>query len=239
MNASFPIPTGLHPSAQQPCCEERATLGNASPHSPQPQRGCGLRLGPMHARLRSERASSPLPSPPWHGGEGIMPRAGQCQDAPSRLWDDGCNPVGVVIILAGSPRVARASQPWTESRSPVGANSQPGGLREGSRWSFRAHGETTTGKPRRMAEHPGGVPDPARTCYGVARSSWLGSDQSGTHCRGADSSCAITRRSPPPKPMATSRHPLATLRVDLAGKSKHFAQIGCGVAALRINASFP
>ena len=150
MSASFPIPKGLYPPAQG--CEARATLGKASHHYPQPQRGCGLRLGPMHARLHSERASSPLPPPPWHGGEGIMLRAGQCQDAPNRLWDDGCNPVGVVMILAGSPRVARASQHgcWAKSRSPVGANSQPGGLPEGSRWSFRAQRETTTGKPRRI-----------------------------------------------------------------------------------------
>src|ERR1035437_7659397 len=35
-------------------------------------------------------------------------------------------------------------------------NGQPAGLPEGSRWSFRAQGETTTGKPRRMAQHPGG-----------------------------------------------------------------------------------
>ena len=34
----------------------------------------------------------------------------------------GCNPVGVGFLFHGSPRVARASQPWAESRSPVGAN---------------------------------------------------------------------------------------------------------------------
>ena len=36
---------------------------------------------------------------------------------------------------------------------------QPGGLAEGSRWSFRAKGGTTTGKPYRIVEHPGGVPE--------------------------------------------------------------------------------
>jgi len=76
MNGSSSIPTGLHRSAQG--CEARATLGNASPHFPQPQRGCSL--------------------------------------------PGGYNPVGVVIILADSPRVARGAQPWAESRCPVGAN---------------------------------------------------------------------------------------------------------------------
>src|ERR1035441_9250281 len=51
MNVPFPIPTGLHPSAQQPCClpsevlltkEGQATLGHAPQRFPQPQRGCIL-----------------------------------------------------------------------------------------------------------------------------------------------------------------------------------------------------
>jgi len=194
MNASSPIPTGLHPSAQG--CEARATLGKASHDLPQPQRGCSLFLG-----------------------------------------SGGCNPVGVVEYYGRYPRVARASQPWAESRSPVGANSQPGGLAEGSRWSFRAQGETTTGKPRRIA-HPGGVPDPAPACYSVVRSNWLGSDGSGTPCRGAGIGCAITRRSPPPKPAATAGYRLATLRVDPAGRSKRLAHLGDSLTARCINLSF-
>src|ERR1039457_4662591 len=34
----------------------------------------------------------------------------------------GFNPVGVGFPFPGSPRVARASQPWAGCRSPVGAN---------------------------------------------------------------------------------------------------------------------
>ena len=34
----------------------------------------------------------------------------------------GFNPVGVGFLFSGSPRVARASQPWAGCRSPVGAN---------------------------------------------------------------------------------------------------------------------
>jgi hypothetical protein len=34
----------------------------------------------------------------------------------------GHNPVGVDSISPGSPRVARASQPWADSRYPVGVN---------------------------------------------------------------------------------------------------------------------
>jgi len=34
----------------------------------------------------------------------------------------GFNPVGVGFLCPGSPRVARASQPWAGCRSPVGAN---------------------------------------------------------------------------------------------------------------------
>ena len=40
MSTPFPIPTGLRPKAQG--CEGRATLGDTSPHFPQPQRGCGI-----------------------------------------------------------------------------------------------------------------------------------------------------------------------------------------------------
>ena len=75
---------------------------------------------------------------------------------------------------------------------------------------------TTTGKPRRMAEHPGGVPEPAPA--GPARSSRL--EGSGTPAGVQDLSCAVTRRSPPQKPSATSGYPLATLRVDRSRMSK-------------------
>jgi hypothetical protein len=39
MSTPFPIPTGLHPSAQG-CRVREATLGNAFHYFPQPQRGC-------------------------------------------------------------------------------------------------------------------------------------------------------------------------------------------------------
>ncbi len=80
MTPRFPIPTGLHPSAQG-CRVREATLGHALHFFPQPQRGC------------------------------ITPRRAVC-----------CNPVGVGSIFHNSPRVARASQPWAERRSPVGAD---------------------------------------------------------------------------------------------------------------------
>ena len=114
-------------------------------------------------------------------------------------------------------------------------NGQPGGLAEGSRWSFRVPGETTTGKPRWMAEHPGRVPDPDRTRYRVARSSWLGSDEGGTPCRGADTFGAITRRPPPPKPAATSGYPLTTLRFDQSGMSKLHGALGQRAVPLGYN----
>jgi hypothetical protein len=184
MNASSPIPMGLQPTAQPgwgrlvPSRYGRfARYGD----EPSPPRFSGrvIPFDGIFGRLRSKRASSPLPSPPWHGGEGDLLAYGQL-----------------------------------------------GGLAEGSRWSFRAQGETTTGKPRRMAEHPGGVPDPARTCDSVARSNWFGRDESSTPCRGADICCAITRRPPPPSPAATSGCPLATLRVDPAGMSKLHGALG-------------
>ena len=242
MNASFPIPRGLQPSA--PGCEG-AHVGHIARAVKQPKRTdrepsrfaaatkqwggqmlCHaprrrdvLRTatvrGPVveeratlgnasHHFLKPQRGCSlrlghkrarparSSPSPPLHGGEGDLPRGAPGQHAPE----------------------------FAHCLLNLLVNSQPGGLAEGSRWSFRAQGETTTGKPRWMAEHPGGVPDPDRTCDSVARSSWLGSEESGTPCRGADIFCAITRRSPPPKPTATSGYLLATLRVDQAGMSK-------------------
>ena len=80
MNMSFPIPTGLCPSAQG-CPVSGATLGNVAQHFSQPQRGCV-----------------------------------------NRGCADGFNPVGVVFLSDRSPRVARASQPWAERHSPVGAD---------------------------------------------------------------------------------------------------------------------
>jgi hypothetical protein len=67
-----------HKRTYKGCPVGGTTLGNASPHFPQPQRGF-------------------------------------------ILWG-GFNPVGVVNMSPASPRVARASQPWAKSRSPVGAN---------------------------------------------------------------------------------------------------------------------
>jgi hypothetical protein len=66
---------------------------------------------------------------------------------------------------------------------------------------------TTTGKPRRMAEHPGGVPDRARACYSLPRSGRLRRDDAGTPAGVQNFSGAVTRRSPPPNP----RRPPATL----------------------------
>ena len=77
----FPIPTGLHPSAQG-CRVREATLGDMIHYFPQPQRGCVI---PDHANRH--------------------------------------NPVGVDDFPERFPRVARASQPWADRRSPVGANS--------------------------------------------------------------------------------------------------------------------
>jgi hypothetical protein len=75
----------------------------------------------------------------------------------------------------------RAPLPRTLARRQAG---QPGGLADGSGSSFRAKGGTTTGKAHRMVEHPGGVPEPAPTCY---RSQLQQAQRPVSHpCRGAD-----------------------------------------------------
>ena len=91
---------------------------------------------------------------------------------------------------------------------------QPGGLADGSRWSFRAKGGTTTGKPRQMVAHPGGVPEPQTHDRGNANLEQP--MRQGWHpCRGAR---PFLPRCPevaaPNKPPATSGYPLATLRVN-------------------------
>jgi hypothetical protein len=65
-----------------------------------------------------------------------------------------------------------------------------------------------------MAEHPGGVPDLARTCYRLARSRGSAATSLAPPGGVRDISYAVTRRSPPPKPLATSGYPLATFQVD-------------------------
>ena len=81
MNAPSPIPTGLHPSAQQPCCAPRATLGHAPQHFPQPQRGCVL---PVRADGRN-----PV------GVDDILPGSPRIASRTRQPWAGGRYPVGV------------------------------------------------------------------------------------------------------------------------------------------------
>ena len=94
-------------------------------------------------------------------------------------------------------------------------------------------GGTTTGKPRRMVEHPGSGARPPRhdrsnhvttarrfTMGHLARSSQSKYLGSGTPAGVQGISCAVNRRSPPPNPPATSGYLLATLRVDRSKVSK-------------------
>jgi hypothetical protein len=113
----------------------------------------------------------------------------------------------------------------------------------------RGKGGTTTGKPRRMGEHPGGVPEPRRhdrsnpvttarpftlghlACSSCSKylgsiSIRLGDDESGTPAGVQESSRNGTRRPPPPRPSATSGYPLATLRVDQSRRSNLQRQAG-------------
>ena len=102
--------------------------------------------------------------------------------------------------------------------SPDCNRSQPGGLPEGSRWSFWATGErppgTMSGRraPRRGARrgldtlHPGSHDRSLR-------------NQSGTPAGVQVNSCAAIRRSPPPRSPSTSGYLLPTLWVDQARMS--------------------
>ena len=135
MNGSFPIPRGLQPSA--PGCEG-AHVGHTARAAKQPKRTdrepsrfaaatkqwggqmlCHaprrrdvLRTGTVRGPVVEARAlgktSHYLPQP--QRGCSLF------------LGSDGCNPVGVVEYYGRYPRVARSSQPWAESHSPVGAN---------------------------------------------------------------------------------------------------------------------
>ena len=69
------------------------------------QRDCILqpRVASRRATLGTFANQSPTPT-------------GLCLSDPRR----GHNPVGVVTIWAGQPRVARPSQPWASGRNPVG-----------------------------------------------------------------------------------------------------------------------
>ena len=111
---------------------------------------------------------------------------------------------------------AKAEQARTFSRLPP---SQPGGLPDGSRWSYGATGERPPEDvyrdraPQRGARrglealHPGSHDGALR-------------NQSGTPAGVQVNSCAAIRRSPPPRPPATSGDPLPTLRVDKARMSE-------------------
>jgi hypothetical protein len=79
---------------------------------------------------------------------------------------------------------------------------QPGGLSDGSRWSFRATGKTTTGKACRMVQHPGEgcqtqPHDASSILWGNANLEHA-RQQRVWHPAGVQElSCAATRRSPP------------------------------------------
>src|ERR1035438_1532697 len=90
--------------------------------------------------------------------------------------------------------------------------SQPVRLPDGSRWSFGARGNDHR-KACFGSAHPEGVPDPAVTHSAPVSSTRL-RKQSGTPAGVQVISCAAIRRSPPPRPPATSGYLLATLRVD-------------------------
>jgi hypothetical protein len=85
MSTPFPIPMGLHPSAQG-CRVGEATLGNVFHYSPQPQRGC---INPLCAGgfnpFRVVEVSE------W------FPRVARSEpDVPtSQPWAEWCDPVGV------------------------------------------------------------------------------------------------------------------------------------------------
>jgi hypothetical protein len=97
----------------------------------------------------------------------------------------------VEVLFTRLPRVGppplfcpAAVQPWAGLHKPFRLACWPtrGGVADGSRWSFGEKGGTITGKPRRMAEHPGEVPDPARACYVCTE--WLLEDR--LHTDGAE-----------------------------------------------------
>src|ERR1017187_5788095 len=64
-------------------------------------------------------------------------------------------------VCAGFLAILHSAELGAECGPWIGTHGrQPAGLADGSRWSYPLP-RTTTGKPRRMAEHSGGVPDPA------------------------------------------------------------------------------
>ena len=89
MYAPFPIPTGLHPSAQS--CEERATLGHAPQRFPQPQRGCIL---PVRAG-----GCNPV------GVDEILPGSPRVASRTRQPWAGGHYPVGVNQLAESSQLV--------------------------------------------------------------------------------------------------------------------------------------
>jgi len=79
MTAPFPIPSGLHPSAQG--CEARGTLGNRPRLFPQPQRGC-ITVSPPGC-------CNPV------GVDDILPGSPRVASRTWRSWAGGRYPVGV------------------------------------------------------------------------------------------------------------------------------------------------
>jgi hypothetical protein len=113
MNATFPIPTGLHPSAQG-CLpsevlltkEGQATLGHAPQRFPQPQRGC-ITVSPTH-RCNPVGVDDILPDSPRVASRTRQPWAGRCcpvgvdQMAESRQLVANCH-----LLKVGCPSVSQ------------------------------------------------------------------------------------------------------------------------------------
>ena len=132
--------------------------------------------------------------------------------------------------LVGRARGARPGV-WTFS-SGLSGGVQPAGLVEGSRWSFRVKGGTTTGKtsdgqaPRRGCQtqrydaraaqrsEPPGRQISQQVIGSEAISSKRGGNESGTPVGVQALSCTVARRSPPQGTLGDLRLPFATLRVD-------------------------
>ncbi len=138
--------------------------------------------------------------------------------------------------LQGLPGDSAQCRIMSRMRGPwVGTHGgQPGGLPEGSRWSYSyvPTGHRKTGSqrraPRRVCQNR-----PQRKTFRIAR---RGSETSLAPPAGVqDISCAVTRRSPPPEPPVTSGYPLTTLRVDgsrLRPRSRSLSAYLCSAVRL-------
>jgi hypothetical protein len=129
--------------------------------------------------------------------------------------------------------VGQAFQPaagvWTVS-AELSGESQPAGLAEGSRWSFRAKGERPPER-RRMVQHPG---EGCQT-RGQRPSRARLAAMSLAPRRGAGPFVPLSGGRRPEEPSATSGYRLATLRVDLL---QNVQTPGAGFPACRWR-SFP